>query len=176
LSSFVEPTSQDTEASETPILETLVAVLIAMKLHWSKNHRQPVDQPAAAALISGAARFYRGGLRWVAWAIHFAKQRTVRVESWAWIRGTLAHWQAGDGAPPDDWPPDPSAVALKPARPLALDPPEPPESREELDARIAELKAMPRRLLEWEQIELKQRQAAREALDQAYADPGGSEP
>jgi len=136
-----EPPSAAPALDQT-LLQVWIVALIALGLRRSKDDPTPVLGALAESLISRAAGFYRGGLRWVAWAIHGAAQRKGPdrgpVKFWTYLVRTLMNWEKGDGEPPDGWPEDPTAAAELPRARSA--PPAPaPMSVAELTARIAEL-------------------------------------
>ncbi|MGO9111955.1 MAG: hypothetical protein ACLP9L_22240 [Thermoguttaceae bacterium] len=130
------------QALDQTLFQVWVTALIALGLRRSKSDQTQILGALAESLISRAARFYRGGLRWVAWAIHEAAHRRTRdrgpVKFWTWIVVTLRNWQDGDGAPPDGWPKDPTADAELP-RARAAPPAPDAMSAAKLAAMIAEL-------------------------------------
>jgi hypothetical protein len=132
------------------LMAALVAWVVGLGLRRSKSDQTPIDGTNAQSLIARAAKFYPGGLRWVAWAIHEAAHRKGPdrgpVKFWVYLVRTLENWKAGNGAPPEGWPELPGAHGArvappKPPPPKPLDPEEQAilleATRKELAAGIA---------------------------------------
>jgi hypothetical protein len=159
------------------LMNVLVRWVIALRLGLSKANPAPLARAMAESLILGAAKFYRGGLRWVAWAIHGAAHRQGPdrgpAKFWSFVVGTLRNWQKGDGAPPDGWPPLPAKPTAAPVpKPTPREEPPDPPDRAELERRIAELSAK-RRLTNEERCYLMADRAKLAALDKAGEEPEG---
>jgi hypothetical protein len=165
----------DPNAFDQAMVQDLVTRLVALGLRRSRYDPSPVDRAAAEIMIPRVARFYAGGLRWVAWAIYLASQRTSPTKFWTWLVGTLTNWKSGDGIPPDGWPPDQAAPIPASSKPGPVeDPPGPRATREELEAAIKGLEAKPR-LLPHQQTELAMARDELAALD-TTAELGGHRP
>jgi hypothetical protein len=161
------------------LLNALVATLLGLKLAAAKGLTVVLTAVQAEQWILEASRGATEGLRRIAWAIHVAIHRPGDklgpVKCVWWLNGILRHWRAGDGAPPDGWPPflRPPADPPPPLKVAAADDQAKPSDRAELVAMIAETEALPQTpanqaILGFYRAEL--------ARVEAGPDPGGTKP